>query len=314
MEADAATTEEKLKKIEKEIRKVDEALSNLNSLSGQSGQVDLDAAQLVEYQKLRQKSNEKTATLRAQLDKLKGSQHVDQEKLEQLDSTRKVLTARAKVRTFCRPVKINAAEANVLRVYLHQECQAVEDDQKEKMDKIAAMVQEHTKEQNVLKVELETLQNRNKDLLNKRKDISDQLEKKKEELRSCKESRRQSHQEDRMKEAIENMKRHFPGVLGRLDQLCKPLQTKYNIAVSTALGMHMQSIVVEDRKTGIKLYVFTTHLSCRFLSCNISCEDMKTDHTIIHSTRHGVHELPTKSTYRNLYIHSVRFHSSKTSP
>jgi hypothetical protein len=97
MEADAATTEEKLKKIEKEIRKVDEALSNLNSLSRQSGQVDLDAAQLVEYQKLRQKSNEKTATLRAQLDKLKGSQHVDQEKLEQLDSTRKVLTARAKV-------------------------------------------------------------------------------------------------------------------------------------------------------------------------------------------------------------------------
>jgi structural maintenance of chromosome 1 len=148
-------------------------------------------------------------------------------------------------------------ELTCVRVYFHQECQAVEDDQKEKSEKIAAMVHEHTKEQNVLKVELETLQNRNKDLLNRRKDISDQLEKKKEELRSCKESRRQSHQEDRMKEAVESMKRHFPGVLGRLDQLCKPLQTKYNIAVSTALGMHMQSIVVEDRKTGIKFDVFT---------------------------------------------------------
>ena len=45
------------------------------------------------------------------------------------------------------------------------------------------------------------------------------------------------------------MKRLYPGVLGKLFNLCKPRQTKYNLAVTTALGMWMDAIVVETEET-----------------------------------------------------------------
>ena len=40
----------------------------------------------------------------------------------------------------------------------------------------------------------------------------------------------------------------FLQVLGRLTDLCKPSQKKYHVAVATAAGKHMDSIVVETYK------------------------------------------------------------------
>ncbi|GLD96618.1 hypothetical protein PINS_up005301 [Pythium insidiosum] len=49
---------------------------------------------------------------------------------------------------------------------------------------------------------------------------------------------------------MEALKRLFPGVRGRLVDLCKPVQRKYNMAVTVATGKHMDAIVVTDYKTG----------------------------------------------------------------
>jgi structural maintenance of chromosome 1 len=49
---------------------------------------------------------------------------------------------------------------------------------------------------------------------------------------------------------LEALKRLFPGVRGRLVDLCKPVQRKYNMAVTVATGKHMDAIVVSDYKTG----------------------------------------------------------------
>ena len=45
------------------------------------------------------------------------------------------------------------------------------------------------------------------------------------------------------------MKRLFPGVRGRVHELCKPKQKKYETAISTVLGRHFDALVVDTEKT-----------------------------------------------------------------
>jgi chromosome segregation ATPase len=43
-----------------------------------------------------------------------------------------------------------------------------------------------------------------------------------------------------------------PGVHGRLSELGRIASRRYNLAMSVALGQHMDSIVVDDRATAFK--------------------------------------------------------------
>lgn len=61
--------------------------------------------------------------------------------------------------------------------------------------------------------------------------------------------RKQSEKEIRMRELISTLKRIFPGVKGRVSDLCRPKQKKYTDAVSTVLGRHFDAIVVDNEKT-----------------------------------------------------------------
>lgn len=61
--------------------------------------------------------------------------------------------------------------------------------------------------------------------------------------------RRQSERERRIRETVAGLKRIYPGVRGRLGELCRPKQKKYGDAVSTVLGRHFDSIVVDTEKT-----------------------------------------------------------------
>ncbi|KAB8349789.1 hypothetical protein FH972_023803 [Carpinus fangiana] len=61
--------------------------------------------------------------------------------------------------------------------------------------------------------------------------------------------RRQTEKEIKAKETVSSMKRMFPGVRGRVHELCKPKAKKYDAAVSTALGRHFDAIVVDTEKT-----------------------------------------------------------------
>ena len=46
------------------------------------------------------------------------------------------------------------------------------------------------------------------------------------------------------------MKRLYPGLRGKLTDLCRPRQKKYNRAVAVALGSHMDSLVVDTEQCG----------------------------------------------------------------
>lgn len=62
--------------------------------------------------------------------------------------------------------------------------------------------------------------------------------------------RRQNDKEKRTKETIVALKRLYPGVRGRVGDLCKPKQKKFDEAVITALGRDFDSIIVDTEKTG----------------------------------------------------------------
>ncbi|CAM9923901.1 unnamed protein product, partial [Ectocarpus fasciculatus] len=68
-----------------------------------------------------------------------------------------------------------------------------------------------------------------------------------EQLRDAKDDRRMTKQQEKMADCLETLKRIYPGVRGRLVDLCKPTQRKFNVAVTTAAGRYMEAIVVDTK-------------------------------------------------------------------
>jgi structural maintenance of chromosome 1 len=54
-----------------------------------------------------------------------------------------------------------------------------------------------------------------------------------------------------MKNTFATLQRTFPGVRGRLVDLCKPTQRKYDTAIATVLGRNNDAVIVDTEKTAI---------------------------------------------------------------
>lgn len=70
-------------------------------------------------------------------------------------------------------------------------------------------------------------------------------------LQSAGAEKRESERESRLREVLANLKRIFPGVHGRVIDLCKPTSRKYETAVTTILGRNIDAIVVDQEKVAI---------------------------------------------------------------
>lgn len=71
-----------------------------------------------------------------------------------------------------------------------------------------------------------------------------------DQLRELKAERHENERDAKLSQAVETLKRLFPGVHGRMTDLCRPTQKKYNLAVTVAMGRYMDAVVVEDEQTG----------------------------------------------------------------
>lgn len=85
----------------------------------------------------------------------------------------------------------------------------------------------------------------------KRTELEEKLEDVAKKLREADDGRRQNDRETRMKDMVTSLKRIFPGVRGRIGDLCTPKQKKYDEAVIVALGRDFDSVVVDMEKTGV---------------------------------------------------------------
>ena len=82
-----------------------------------------------------------------------------------------------------------------------------------------------------------------------RTELDEKLAEVARKLLEADDGRRASEKEVRIRETIATLKRTYPGVKGRLHELCKPKQKKYGEAVSTVLGRHFDSVVVDTEAT-----------------------------------------------------------------
>lgn len=70
--------------------------------------------------------------------------------------------------------------------------------------------------------------------------------------------RYENERDAKLSQAVETLKRLFQGVHGRMTDLCRPIQKKYNLAVTVAMGKFMDAVVVQDEHTGkecIKVHI-----------------------------------------------------------
>lgn len=65
-------------------------------------------------------------------------------------------------------------------------------------------------------------------------------------LHSSKAEQRECERDRMSSEALENLIRLFPGVHGRMLDICKPSQRRYNTAVTIAMGKNMDAIVIDE--------------------------------------------------------------------
>ncbi|KAI0028569.1 cohesin complex subunit psm1 [Vararia minispora EC-137] len=63
--------------------------------------------------------------------------------------------------------------------------------------------------------------------------------------------RHESEREAKLKETLLNLQKIFPGVRGRLVDLCKPTQRKFETAIAVVLGRNIDAVVVDEEKTAI---------------------------------------------------------------
>ena len=83
----------------------------------------------------------------------------------------------------------------------------------------------------------------------RRTELDEKLQDVLRKLLEADDGRRQNDRETRTKEMVTSLKRIFPGVKGRVGELCKPNQKKFDEAVITALGRDFDSVIVDTEKT-----------------------------------------------------------------
>ncbi|KAI9738123.1 MAG: Structural maintenance of chromosomes protein 1 [Claussenomyces sp. TS43310] len=186
----------------------------------------LSESDLKEYNKLRAEVISRTSANQAKLDNLLRQLKTDEVTVSSLKG------------------KVEASEAQVDKLagevdYTTQRKQAVN----ESVKAISKDIDGKKKEFNSLQSErLRTNQ--------KHTELDEKLQEVMKKLLEAADGKRQSDREMRTKEMVTSLKRIFPGVRGRVGELCKPKQKKFDEAVITALGRDFDSVIVDTEKTG----------------------------------------------------------------
>lgn len=116
-------------------------------------------------------------------------------------------------------------------------------------DALERRAQESLKAAENARAEREALARKGEERARQKAELERIIEETSDALRAAKAERTENAREQRFLEALDAMKRLFPGVRGRLADLCRPTQRKYREAVAVVLGKSMDAVVVDDERT-----------------------------------------------------------------
>jgi structural maintenance of chromosome 1 len=165
---------------------------------------------------------------------------INQSKLDQL--VRQMKTDEVTVNSL--KGKVNAIQASIEK--LEGEVDVIND----RRETTKASVKEISKEIDSKKKEFNYIQSERVRISQLHTEKNEKLQEMRKRVEALNQFRTQDHKEQRIKETIVALKRLYPGVRGRVSELCKPKQKKYEEAVGVALGRDMDSVIVDTEKTG----------------------------------------------------------------
>jgi len=141
--------------------------------------------------------------------------------------------------------KIDSFEATIEK--LQSEVQTI----KERRDACQDSVLQITSEIDSKKKEFNSMQSERIRINNTHTELEEKLRDVLRRLEEAELGRRQNEKELKMRNMVSDLKRIYPGVRGRVGELCRPKQKKYDEAVITALGREFDAVVVDTEKTSL---------------------------------------------------------------
>lgn len=216
------------KQLEKQLKVIQKAQAQWESewqktLSKQGRQ--LSEGDQREYNKLKEEVNRQSSTEQLNLDNLRRQRKTEAESVNSLKS------------------KVESAEWQLNS--LESDTQSLVERKSATQDTIKSC----TKDIERKKKDLNALTSERLRVSQTRTENEEKLQVVLKRLLEADDGKKQNEKELRAKELISTLKRIFPGVKGRVSDLCKPKQKKYAEAVSTVLGRHFDAIVVDNEKT-----------------------------------------------------------------
>lgn len=216
-----------IQKLQEDLHDVTEAMHKLNE-QGQDGVGKLQLAdnQLKEYNRIKQDAGMKTAKLRDEKEVLDSQLRTDVEYKKNLEENLQQLLNR------------------------EEELSSQEHQLQERFEKITVALAKHKTERSRADSELKEVSKKRQSSGTKYQNLKQKIDEIDQELRELKADKHESERDARLSETVQSLKRLFPGVHGRMTELCRPSQKKFNLAVTVAMGRFMDAVVVEDENTG----------------------------------------------------------------
>eukprot|EP01135_Chromosphaera_perkinsii_P000901 Nk52_evm64s152 gene=Nk52_evmTU64s152 len=233
-EATHANHSEEITALERELEEIVNVAKDyeayiLKQSEEQEEDMSLQEDLLEEYNALREEATRKTVNMRKEIEKIKREQTTSKAEIERLNGKKDELTER--------------------KEHLIESGKQLE----QRKEKLEVYVNSNIQTVNKLKNELVVLSKTVKEAAERHRNITQKLEMCQSQLREAKADRMENERDAKMNDCLANLKRLFPGVHGKLHDLCKISNPKkYQVAISVALGKNIDAIVVDNAKTGME--------------------------------------------------------------
>ena len=230
VEAEIASHQEKLTRAQKDLETVKRAADAAaqEQLKASQHNISLSPDVLAEFRELRQQAGLVAVSERTELETHKRNEKTEARGLAQAEANLAELQGQA-----------TALEETIAR----ERARKIELD-----DKAASL----TSDLGTTKTELEKLAAERTRLKQLEDETTQKLGDLHQKLLQAGVDQRESEREAKLKDTLAALQRVFPGVRGRVVDLCKPVQRKFEVAVGVVLGRNIDAVVVDTEKTAIE--------------------------------------------------------------
>ncbi|PWA78512.1 structural maintenance of chromosomes (SMC) family protein [Artemisia annua] len=216
-----------IEKLRNDLEDLTKQLENLQT-KGQSegGKLHLADDQLEAYNRIKEEAGMKTAKLQDEKEVQDREQHADLEAQKNLEENLQQLESRK------------------------QELESQQKQMQSRLKKIVEAIGKHNEELKKLRKEQNDVRKKLGDSKEKYEMLRTKISELENQLRELKADKHENDRDAKLSQAVEALRRLFPGVHGRMTELCRPTQKKYNLAVTVAMGRFMDAVVVDNDQTG----------------------------------------------------------------